>query len=457
MTPAFMLVPGPATANSAEVWAGIASLNGAPPTPTQAFVRTRVTARQIPIDRWNAWLTPNGTAGIHFIRIPVAGLAPRTRDRVELVVDGSAVAAAEITTLPAAVPGLDERPLTIMMGSCFCVAEDNAGRVGRAFADLPVPLRPDLKFLSGDQVYLDSPWYRYLLRRFKNTLANDFLSRYVTTWTQAGDVQGFSKVLSSGATFFSADDHEFWNNAPFPSFAANTLRPSDRDDWWNLAAGLYDAFQVPETEKAVRRVTIDGLEIITADTRVHRGRTRAEFMRPDELQELIGWIVNLRSPALLVVGQPIFAQSAGWRGRIADWNLPDFEQYGALARAIVQAPQPVVILTGDVHYGRIARAVTPRGVEILEVISSPMSLVTGGGGRAWHEPPRLFPAEAIPALPQLAIETVAAWKRASDHFLTLELWNQGNKLRLRIRSWETRPDPEAPAIPVYDHFVQRRP
>jgi hypothetical protein len=126
-----------------------------------------------------------------------------------------------------------------------------------------------------------------------------------------------------------------------------------------------------------------------------------------------------------------------------------------LCRALLAAPQPVIVLTGDVHYGRVARIVTTTQVEIVEIIASPMSLVTGGGERTWHEPPGEFPADAIPGAASRPVETVGSWKRAADHFLILELWQEGGRLRLRANTYEMSPDSGTPTAPVYDHGFQR--
>ena len=53
-------------------------------------------------------------------------------------------------TLPERVPSLEERPFTILLGSCFAQKKDGAGNVGRTFALLPSDVRPDLKLLCGD-------------------------------------------------------------------------------------------------------------------------------------------------------------------------------------------------------------------------------------------------------------------------------------------------------------------
>jgi hypothetical protein len=450
-----LLTPAVASSTTADITAAIISEQERPARPPNAWLEERRSGRRTPITAWQEWLAPNARAGVLSSRLTLDGLSPRTSDHVDLVLDGTRAATATVSTLPDRLPRVDEKPFVIMLGSCFCVAEDKIGRVGRRFASLPAELRPDLKLLSGDQVYLDSPFYHYFVPRTKQGLADAFLRRYRDTWTQSGEAIGFRRVLESGPALFTADDHEFWNNAPFPSFAVNTLTPGGRADWWELASGLFSTFQTTGPS-AVARLDIGELSIFAADTRVHRSKDRTTVLDAPEAAELERWCAGLRAPGLLLVGQPLFAQKAGWTGRIADWNLPDFDQYGAICRALLLAPQPIIVVTGDVHYGRVAQARTPEGHEIVEIIGSPMSLVTGAGKRTWHVAPALFPDEAIPGVVQARITTLSTWQRAADHFLTIELWQEGARLAVRVRTWETSPDPDAPSEPVFEHFLQRR-
>jgi len=432
------------------------SLGAAPVRPATAWIEERRSGRRTSVDAWDEWLAPNGRAGVLTRRVQLQGLQPRAREPIDLYIDGTLAASAVVTTLPDRLPTVGEKPFTIMLGSCFCAAEDRAGRAGRRFATLPGGLTPDMKLLSGDQVYLDAPFYQFIARRNSQSLAETFLRRYYDTWTQSGDEQGYRQVLASGATFFTADDHEFWNNAPFPSsFSTSTWTSGGRKAWWDLAAGLFRALQSPGPS-AVQQIDVGKLSVFVADTRMTRSADRKTFLDPAGMQQLEAWCAGLTFPGLLLVGQPIFAKSSGWRGRIADWNLPDFEQYRQLCKVLLDAPQPIVILTGDVHYGRVSQVHTAAGHELLEIIASPMSLVTAGGAREWKAPPPTFPDEAMPGIVQRPIEALASWQRAADHFLTLEVWQEGGRLGLRARTWETAPGAGTPGAPVFAHFLQRR-
>ena len=121
------------------------------------------------------------------------------------------------------------------------------------------------------------------------------------------------------------------------------------------------------------------------------------------------WIQNLPGPGVLVIGQPLFSEKAGRLfGTFGDWNLPDYSQYGQLARLLAQSPHSIVILTGDVHYGRIAWCTLISGGELIEVISSPMSLVDKKAEGSWEEAPNLFPPLVLPGVVRAQVHTLAA-------------------------------------------------
>jgi hypothetical protein len=451
----FLLVPTALDATRASAWAAVVSLNAPPAPPTTAWLEDAQSGQRWPLGGWQSWTVPDGTQGVAYARVTVTGLAPRSRTKLDFHADGQVVASASASTLPDALPSLGEKPFTIALTSCFCAAEDKSGNAGRAFASLPDGLAPDLTLLCGDQVYLDSPYYKFLSPHTKQGLAEIFFANYAATWTQTGDRQGYQHVLASGSNLFTSDDHEFWNNAPFPSFSVNTLTAGGRNDWWNLAKDLYGAFQTPITAGVVRQFSVGDLPILIADTRITRAVERTTFLRPEDMDRIQAWISNLQAPGVLCVGQPLFQGATGWTGNVADWNLPDFQQYATLVRALLDAPQSIIVLTGDVHFGRVATATTPAGHEIVEIIASPTSLVTGGGTPQWHAPPALFPAEAIPGCAQVPITALTSWQRARNHFLTIEFWQNGGRLNLRVRTWETSPDAGTPRDPVFEHIVQR--
>jgi hypothetical protein len=152
----------------------------------------------------------------------------------------------------------------------------------------------------------------------------------------------------------------------------------------------------------------------------------------------VQWIQNLSGPGVLVVGQPIFRDKTGrLQGTFGDWNLPDYDQYGQLAPLLAQSTHSIVILSGDVHYGRIAWCSPTSAGELIEVISSPMSLVDKKAEGAWEKAPSLFPPFALPGVVRAQVHTLAkeTFSPIDSHFLTLEFAATGAQIRMVVRLW----------------------
>jgi hypothetical protein len=448
----YLAIPADVDASSARVWVG----SRVEPPPDGVWLEHDNSGARWPMGAWQRWEVPDEPGRfIEYQRVLLDGLQPDTEYPLTLRVAGEIRARAEITTLPPALPPVASRPFTIMLGSCFSRQQDDIGRVGQTFATLPRDAKPRLKFLVGDQVYLDSPWYRFLLPHSARDLGTGFLEHYLRTWGQHGDVQGFNLVLRTGANYFCADDHEFWNNAPFPcTYAVNTWTVRGRDVWWEQAIALFRAFQTD----LPAQVDVGSLSIRVLDTRVNRQPDRSTFVTPEEMTALQRWVSGLAAPGILVIGQPIFATRTGLAGRFVDRNLPDFEQYAELCRVLQSSRQSILVLTGDAHYGRVATAPLAAGAELVELISSPLALVERSLGGSWHAAPAWFPAEAIPGIRRLPVTTNPNWKPVSNHFVTIELNDRAGGLSIRARAWETEPaSGMADGVLVFNRILRRVP
>lgn len=371
---------------------------------------------------------------VSYRRTIIGGLEPGRRYRFELRLGGRALVTAAGDTLPEELPGIDARPYTILLGSCFARQNDGGGEVGRAFGLLPSGSRPDLKVLCGDQVYLDGFGLQTIFTAVdREGLTDRFIDSYARAW---GQHPGFGTLLRDGATLFSSDDHDYWNNAPNPSITApQTFLPGVADTWWALARQLVEVFQrrlsAPE-----RTFAIGNVSLYLADTRIERSRDRSMFMSEADLRQVESWLANLKGPGLLVVGQLVFAGPAGWTGRFTDWGLPDFEvQYRRLVRAIRAARHSVVILTGDVHFGRVARAQLGAGPEIIEVVASPLTLIFPLPPNTWKAAPSRFPSAGAADLPGWPVSTDQGYITNEDHFATLEFARSGAFVRMTVRAW----------------------
>ncbi|MGH8458143.1 MAG: hypothetical protein ACRESV_02230, partial [Nevskiales bacterium] len=383
---------------------------------------------------WRHW--QGGGRKLAYQRIVLDPLADNTVVPVQLLKnDGRVLASATTTTLPKQL-GNPSSPFIVFLGSCFWVKNDAAGHVGRTYSRLPAAARPHIKILCGDQVYLDAPWQKF----FQHThgpeeLARMHFQRYLETWTQ--DPQGFASLLAVGANYFCSDDHEFWNNAPDrATLVLDTWYPlfrNSRKDWWRIACELYRAFQteVPGTQS----LRVGTLSFFIAETRFYRENDQRSFMRPTDLAALSAWISQLQGPGVVVIGQPVFAKESGVVGQFTDWSLPDYRQYPELMRVLARARHTLVLLTGDVHHGRLASCHLATGEKLVEVISSPLALVDKNAGLKWEPAPERLAVNGIPAFAGRPIETDRGLQTYADQFTTLEFSAWGASVRMKMRVW----------------------
>lgn len=430
----FLVVPKEARSHWADVW--LATDQDPPPANARLFHPGG--ALDVGAG-WQAWHRAGEGIRLHHQQVRLTGLAPRTDASLELRVAGNPVATARLSTLPDRLPGRGA-PLTFFLGSCYCWAKDGDSRVDSAYRRVPTTHRPDFKILCGDQIYLDAPWPHFLRNTHdEGEMREIFLERYWTTWGGVPGRPGLAAVLADGANFFSPDDHELWNNAPNrASVVRDSWRQSGRDRWRQVAGELYDLFQTP---KALTRFDVPPLSFCLVDTRMDRDADEVRFMTDTHLQQLVTWIERLSSPGVLVLGQPIFADTHGIAGHFADWGLADYRQYEALVAALHQATHSVLVLTGDVHYRRVAASPPPPNHEILEVISSPLTLVDGKAGGAWKRPPERFPARTVARVPPQKIEVEEKFQAYEDHFLILQCHAVGPAVDVQVFDFDVRGSP----------------
>ncbi|MDA2912513.1 hypothetical protein MYX77_00885 [Acidobacteriia bacterium AH_259_A11_L15] len=399
----------------------------------------------------------------------VTGLQPNRLYTATLMRGTQKLASAKFCTLPESLPHLGDSPFNVLLGSCFHLDNDKQGDAGFSFDKLPTGDRPHVKILCGDQVYLDQP----TLRIFPDDslkLARIFLEKYVKSWSQsdAPSVRGYARILKEGANYFASDDHEFWNNYPnWTTLVPNSWTQGGRDRWAGPARELYKIFQNSDPAKRPPRFDVPPLSFLVADCRYNREPGDSEFLSAVQLLRLNDWIDNLNSRkwcGFLCLGQPIFEHPASWFARrFADRSLPDYSQYRDLVKILAKLRQPLTILTGDVHFGRVARCQQLNRSDLFEIISSPLSLVNPlVGGKAKH-PPATYPAEAIPGTSRVGIDVVKTLDgdlamTPVEHFLTINFWSKGPSVRLRLKYWPVRTKGEAPK-PIHKTLVDmvRRP
>lgn len=436
-----LLVPHEVGSDQVELWVG--ALDEPALDPASLSVAAVGGPAPITVGGWDDVVSA-GSRSIAYRRIPITGLSAHMRYRFDLTRDGVVVpaAAAAAWTLPVRLPTLEERPFTVLLGSCFARAADGGGNAGRAYSLLPADARPDVKILCGDQVYLDSPWMEFVFRTHdEENLRKRHLANYAQAWTQTG---GFRELLRDGGTYFSSDDHDFWNNAPnATAIARDTWSETGRKAWMKVATELYGAFQRPAAPSST--FGVDRLSFFVADTRIARTAGTTAFADAAELTKIHEWVRGLRGPGCLVLGQLLFSGESGFKGDLMDYGLPDFGQYPPLVKTLMEAEHSIVILTGDVHYGRVAVCHVEPGRDIVEIVASPLSLVSKFPSNTWHAAPPEFPSMAIQGVVRRPVQTAEAFRLNADQFTTIGFSQSGAFVRMLIRAWPVDTKGRAPA------------
>lgn len=480
----FLLVPHQVTDNTATIWVGAVDETRVRERSVTLAFEGGDEAREIELDSsaWSTWesyrhtdprsyppldrllhrLLARSTPVVRTLdhqRIELGRLQPRTSYSLKLRVDGddNIVGGQErhlregrVTTLPATLPAEGEKPFTLLVGSCFYGPEDPEGLVGTTYGHIPKERRPDAKVLCGDQVYLDNPWRETTLKWYRgNQKPGVFramlFKKYLDNWRQVrGEDEGFRHLLADGANYFCSDDHEFWNNAP--NFGGvglvNTLTTKQREWWFEEARRLFRAFQ---SESSLLTFEIPPLSICIADTRINRDPKGRSFMKDEDLRVVRRWIEGLHGPGVLVIGQPVLAENTGFvrslikKGPIAtargyfDKNLPDYTQYEDLIGYIRSSNHSIVVLTGDVHFGRIAHGKLRAGsqAKFVEVIASPMQAVLDDKGKPLFGGYKKAPRNYFPHLDSIEV------LRRQNHFATVEfgLGGEDGQVNMTVRCW----------------------
>lgn len=366
------------------------------------------------------------------------------------------------TTLPEQLPNEQEKPFTVALGSCFYEHKDG-GRAASSYKSLyergPSEWQPDIKFLVGDQVYLDigldslSP----LTNEVRQRVADD----YAKHW------QALGSILSRGGTWMLPDDHEYWNDYPFYDSLLPTLFmlkiAKIRNAWRNAAK---DGVNNVQQAKPIDTFSIgNDLSFCIADTRSYRSAT--QFIDKNSFDQITDWVTRLNSPGVLVLSQVVFAPRNN-----TERNLRSFEkQYTQLIKVLAECPHDIVIMTGDVHFGRIASVeLGAHGNKLIEITSSPMSNLTGLNSVATavaNANPEHFPPESIAEKLGLAQQKVKYAKhfnvsdtgsaifsgylrpRTKEHFMTVSFCRTPEGVKMKAQAWRIR-DTNSDELPKPD-------
>lgn len=117
-----------------------------------------------------------------------------------------------------------------------------------------------------------------------------------------------------------------------------------------------------------------------------------------------------------------------------DRDLADYAQYEDLIRHLRSSEHSIVLLSGDVHFGRVSHGElkVDSPVKLVEVISSPMQAVLGNEGKPLFGDYRDSPTLHFPGLESMEVA------HASNHFTTIEFSaGEGRRTDMRVWVWPT--------------------
>ena len=97
-------------------------------------------------------------------------------------------------------------------------------------------------------------------------------------------------------------------------------------------------------------------------------------MKDRDLKRLLDWAKGLTTPGVLVSPQPLIVSHEPEH----EANLLDYtKDYCRLLAALGHSGHDIVVMSGDVHYGRVVSVkLGTQGATLYEVVSSPLSNLT---------------------------------------------------------------------------------
>ena len=367
-------------------------------------------------------------------------------------------------TLPSRIPLKGKKPFTLGLGSCFYNHRDG-GQAAASYKALykrgSDAVRPDITFLTGDQVYLDIGFDSLSLfpDEIRQRIAND----YALHWQTLGS------ILSRGGTWMLPDDHEYWNDYPFYDSLIPTLLALKlswvRKAWKDAAK---DAVKNIQRSPQVDIFSIGkDLSICLADLRSFRKKKK--MISDQAFVPILNWAKSLKSPGVFVSPQPLIVEK-----NPDERNLLSFQaQYTELLKALAHSGHDIVLLSGDVHFGRIATVpLGNNGGRLVEIIASPLSNLTGLNGIATSVPktkPQKFPdpkAVTIEGWDPATVKYDPAFnvktkkgrlgsayprERTREHFMTVSFCRLKNGgIQLNTDAWRVRDRSGAKNLPEKD-------
>lgn len=459
--------------NSVELWAGTLFATLSMPKSARIIVRKGndiVATEEINQGDWQRPFTRINQRFFVFrtvTNLPAAGQYQvefyRKLDLQDQQDDWQLLSDGEFSTLPLTLPTTANKAFTVSLSSCFYNHRDG-GRTANAFKSLykrgNEQLKPDVKFMVGDQVYLDigldslSP----ISKEIRQRIAED----YAIHW------QALGSMLSRGGAWMLPDDHEYWNDYPFYDSWLPTLLmlkiPYVRNAWRSTARDGIN--NVQRCAKIDTFKLGDDLSFCIADLRSFR--SKGQFIDKEGFSQLLDWANTLATPGVLVIPQILIVEK-----NELERNLLSFKkQYADLLKALASTGHDIVVMSGDVHFGRIAQTTLgASGGRLIEVVSSPMSNLTGANSIASStakSKPTEFPDPKAIKISGLTPQAVSYsdefnvsgkeghigssyWKeRTREHFMTVSFHKSNAKVHMSVEAWRIRDYDDNQRLPKKD-------
>jgi len=387
MLTAYAQVGAPGTL---QIWVGFFDTENPPPVSIELNEAPVAPVVVAPVKAIRDSMTgPNGKPVNHRGIFAIRRVEPDRPYRV-VIIAGDERVALPTRTLPTAVPPMLDGSFNILLCSCYYQPEDSSGLLGTMVSQ--IMLRPHLTLMLGDQIYGDLPLFEDLPANTAG-VARKLGDKYRRNWASAQlGSGGLGSVLSTAPVVCVADDHEFWNNYPFEQTQLpNTWTPQGRAQWTITALALYEDYQLGGgSAGGAQRIDVDPLKILVVDMRCLRDDQFNNLVPAATLAILRQWVGDLIQakqagrPAfgMLASGQALFVnRETDSKKRSVDAEMSNFAQFD---REIVPELDrladeniPVVYVTGDVHWGRVAQGFDLRTSRMLlyEVITSPSRLI----------------------------------------------------------------------------------
>ena len=429
------LVPHLVTQRSARLWL---CARGVDETQLDS-VELKVNGVDVPVPRRGWRRFPSKALPLHYQFIDKPTLTPERSYDATVRLAGDEQAQARFTTLPEQL-GDETKPLRVLLSSCYFTGNKLSRLAATLLSRLERNgLRPHLRIWAGDQVYLDAPWYEFMIKTHSvSQLERLHCAAYARTWFAE---QGLRTMLPNGANVFCTDDHELWNNAPDPSsLARDTRKKVTREAWLDLGRQLGKAFQ-GDTGVA-QRFSVPPLDFLVLDARVNRAENRGRLFSAAQWTSLRSWAAQPTGLGVLVLGQPVFHPRTRSRGMNADYHLADYTaEYAELMELLGRASRSTVVLSGDVHFSRVASANFPEK-RVTELISSPLSMVAGGHALTlldgWLPAPGKMSLPATHAFNRASMRTDQALQSTAEGAMLLEFYRRGQRAFCTVSNWRLR-------------------